>query len=597
MISPPQLVMMKLGFPYSILKEKRIAMKKLLISTIVLLMALSFALSGCAPAAAAEEPTNAPPAATQQQAAPVENTTTPTVAQPSAVPTAAGPQVGGKLVIVYPEDETTFDIQKLAGWNTMFSLLNSTLIAVDPQTNQFAPWLAESWTVSPDGLSYTFNLRHDVKFHNGDPLTARDWVYTIQRALDPATASPLSSSYWAPAVTYEAVDDYTLKLTLAQPSYTFLYGLSLASTAPISQRAVEEEGDTYDMNPVGTGPYIFKSYSIGDKIVLERNPDYTWGPSWVHAGPAYIQTIEFRIIPEYSTQVAGLEAGEIDMFDEISAGLGYSDISRIQDDGRFQIIQTSVEGMYPFVQFNVSKPPFDDLRVRQAFSLAVNRDALVTVALQGNGKPSYTPLNEGTIGYNPDLQDQGLHYDLERAKELMQEAGYTYNENGMLVTPNGQPFVFDMPTIDYSFFLSTSQVLVDQYKTLGVTLNISLEEIGIWWSQLSTGDFAITITGDTLTDADVIYLGLHSTSIGGANTSFVRDPVLDEILDRTRSETNSAARQAAVDEAQLYIMNQAYIVPLFSPYVYIPINKRVQGIVFANGAQTFWFEDAYIVNQ
>jgi peptide/nickel transport system substrate-binding protein len=568
-------------------------MKKLLFATIIILMALSFVLSGCTPAPAQE----VPPAAsveTQEVASVPEATTAPTDVPPTAEPTAVGPQVGGKMVIVLAGDATTFDIQKMAGWGNLTDLMNATLVTMDPNTHQFAPYIAESWTISEDGLVYTFKLRQDVKFSNGDPLTAQDFIYTIQRALDPEIASPASSALWVPAVSYEAVDDYTLKLTLALPNYTFLLGLSGALAAPVSQRAVEEEGESYGMNPVSTGPYLFKEYEVGEKVVLERNPDYVWGPSWTHGGPAYIQTIEFRIIPEYATQIAGLESGEIDMLD-VGAEIQYADLPRIRDDGRFQILERMDQGMWPFVEFNVSKPPFDDIRLRKAFNLALDRQSLVDVVLQGNGKPLYGPLTEGTIGYDPIVETLGYHYDLEQAKELMQEAGYTYDADGMLVTPDGQPFVLDFYIANGVGRPQLAQVLADQYKTLGVTLNMSLEDWGLNWQRQISGDYNITIGGLMYFDAEVMYLGLHSSMLGAINGAHVNDPALDEILNRTRSEIDSTARQAAITEAQKHIIEQAYIAPIYTALNYYALDQRVQGLIYDPTRGSNWFEDAYIV--
>jgi peptide/nickel transport system substrate-binding protein len=267
----------------------------------------------------------------------------------------------------------------------------------------------------------------------------------------------------------------------------------------------------------------------------------------------------------------------------------------IRDDGDFEIFDVPVTGIRPFVLFNVSKSPFDDLRVRQAFSYAVDRESLITVVLLGNGKPLYGTLNEGTIGYDPGLEEQGIHHDLNKAKALMQEAGYTYDENGMLLTPEGELFVLDYPILQMFNYPKVAEVLVEQYKALGVTLNIMLEEVGIGWQRLVEGDYEIAVGGLGYTDADVLYFGWHSSSIGAINLSRVNDPVMDEILERTRSEIDPTARQVAVTEAQLDMMEQAYIVPLFNSYYHYAVNRRVQGIIPSPNITYFWFQDAFIV--
>jgi peptide/nickel transport system substrate-binding protein len=282
-------------------------LKNVVFVTVLLMLLVAFLLGACQPAPAEETQV----VATDE---PVADETDEVATEESATePVSQEPQVGGTFVMEYDGDVDTFDIQKISGWGPLESFLNATMVTLDPVTNQYAPYLAESWTVSDDGLTYEFKLRQDVIFHNGDPLTAEDWIYTLERAVDPDTASPISSEYWTKVVSYEAVDDFTLRLTIAQPDYTFLLGLAQYPAAPVSQQAIEEFGEDYSRNPVGTGLYIFQEYSTGENIVLRRNPDYKWGPSWVHAGPAYIENVIIRIIPEYSTRLAGLEAGEIDL--------------------------------------------------------------------------------------------------------------------------------------------------------------------------------------------------------------------------------------------------------------------------------------------
>ncbi len=554
-------------------------MKKAMLSIMLVVIMLSFWVAGCTPSANPSTP---------EQAVSTEAPTE----EPTEIPEVSEPPVGGTLHIGIDFEPGTYDIHKMSGWDdTQMAFFNGTLVAFNPDTNELSPYLAESWTISEDGLIYTFKLQEGVKFHNGDTLTAKDWCYTFERAMAPETASPVASTSWGLVTNCTVVDDYTMSFTISEPSYTFLMGLNYATAGPVSKRAIEELGADYGQQAVGVGPYLLKEYVSGEKIVYERNPEYTWGPSWVHKGPAYIQTVEYRIIPEYSTLIAGLESGDLDIIPSVD----YSDISRFEGDGRFTKIEGQQQGMNPLVVFNVTKPPFDDIRVRKAFNLAINREDLVTIVLKGNGMPLYGPITANTLGYDPIVESLGYHYDLEQAKALMQEAGYTYDSGGMLLTPEGQPFVLDLITSTYGTSSKNAEVLVEQFRALGVQMTIQLLDSSIVWDKEMAGDFQITATyGLGWYDAEIMRMGMHSSQMGSLNIFQVQDPVLDEILDRTITTVDPTLRQEAVTEAQKYIIEKAYLAPLYSTIGYTALNNRIQGAKYCIKTGQLWYQDAYI---
>ena len=580
-------------------------LRKVTLLVFGLLLTAALLLGACQPAAPAtqqpeEEAPAAQEAAQEEQPAPTEEEPAPeenaaaeepaTVEEPAADEEASAS--GGTIHLYSVNDPDTFDIHKRSGTNLMDELYGATLLTVDPETREYIPYLAKSFTVSDDGLTYEFKLREDVTFSNGDPLTAHDFVYTIQRATDPEMASPMSGTIWGPVVDYEAVDDYTLRLSLGEPNFPWIIGIAQVASQPLSQRAIEELGEDYEWNPVGVGPFIVDEYTVGEKIVLVRNPDYNWAPAFLEQGPAKVDAVEFRIIPEYATRVAGLEAGELDMTD-----ISYQDFSRFQEDPLFEIITDYPQGMGPFVAFNLSKPPFDDLRVRQAFSYAVNHDALVTLMLQGNGEPLYGPITKNTIGYDPFVEEIGYHYDVEKAKELMLEAGYTYDDEGMLLTPEGEPFVLEMPVRggDTDDRGKMAEILSEQFKAFGVQIEITVEDSALNWGRLIGGDYQISISGLGWPDAEMMYIALHSSFLGTVNLSQANDPVLDELLTTTRTAVDPAERQEAVNAAVTYIVENALLAPIYSSKIYFAINNRVDGYLYSPPTGQLWLTNAYIV--
>ena len=497
------------------------------------------------------------------------------------------PAVGGTLVFAQQVETTTLDPHLSETDGGPLREIGATLVAHAPD-GRIVPYLAESWQISEDGLVWDFKLRKDVKFHNGAALTARDYVWTINRILAPETKALGARGALGPVTSAEAPDEYTLRLNLATPYYSLLYSLALSFLQPLSEAAVEAAGDQYGRNPVGTGPYRFQEWVTGDKIILERNPDFAWGPEFVHQGPAHINTVEYLFIPEAATILAGLEAGEID-----SATVVARDVERLREGGQFRVIEGLSQGMYPGVFFNTSKPPFDDVRVRQAFNLAVDRDILVRAILSGAGAPQYGPISSSVIGYWPGVEFIGYPHDLERAKKLLEAAGYTYNDKNMAYK-DGQPFKLQLMGSPGVTDVRVSEILQEEFGALGVEIEIVNLDAGAWLGAAVTGAYQLGVAGYNHSEADVLYIFFHSSNIGGYNIGQVADPVLDELLSQTRLETVPAKRQAAVDAAQRYIVEQAYALPLYTPYSYQVVSTRVQGDLHVVPPTRLYLNDAYI---
>jgi len=527
-------------------------MKKLQILLSLLVM-LTLALSACAPAAstpAAESPAN--------ESAPTEEAT---------------PKVGGSLVWALPQEPDTLDWH--LGWSLytyyVDTYISASLLYLDADKN-LIPYLAESYTVSDDGLVYEFKIRKDVKFHDGTPLTAQDFVWTYERAINPDTASPVAAAMFGPVEKFEAVDDYTLRITLTEKFYPLLFNLADPGyMGPMSQEAFEKMGaEAFARAPVGVGPYKVKEWVTGEAITLERNPDYNWGPAaFKNQGPYYIENLVFRTVPEASTVLAGLQAGEIQY-----AQLERKDADSFKSAGDFTVFEQTFKGMMGFF-FNASKPPFDDIKVRQAFNLAFNRQAMVDLALQGMGEPQFGPLSKPQIGYWNGVENIGYGYDLEKAKSLMQEAGYTYNADGML-EKDGKPFtIIGYVSPDLEHLTKSIQVAQQQLKELGVEMTIQQEDGGALFGRLMGGDYELALFAYTAPEADIMYIVYHSTK--GLNIGHLNDPDLDALLDKARAVSDAESRAASLADVHRKIVEQAYIAPLYASYDFYALDKRITG--------------------
>jgi len=496
------------------------------------------------------------------------------VADEVAEEVATGPAVGGKVVINFEIEVDTLDISKTFSAMSILDYVGASLTALDPETMDVIPYLAKSWTVSDDGLVYEFTLRDDVMFHNGTPLTAEDYAWTIQRMIDPEIGSNCGFLAYSSVSEVEAVDEHTLRITLWAPNYYFLSTMAFGScTMPMSKAYAEEVGEEgLGTNPVGVGPFRFVSWEPGVNVVLERNPDFAWGPSYTHGGPPYIETLDIRGIVDHTTRQAALEAGEIDL-SEITS----EDVERVLSTGQYQVLEFLPGSGADSVFMNVSKPPFDDIRVRQALNMAIDRDLIIKVMFAGDAKIMREILSPPTIGYCDEAADLGYSYNLEKAKELMAEAGYTPGEDGML-QKDGEPLVLVMPV--YSWVEKLSILVQEQFKALGVQVELQQDEASVAYGHVMGGDFDIFLSGFLNEDASLMDWMFNSMGIGGYNFSQLSDPKMDELLTTMLSTTDPETNLRAACDVQVYAVEQAYTVPMFVAKLSTAVSNELKDVLW-----------------
>jgi peptide/nickel transport system substrate-binding protein len=497
----------------------------------------------------------------------------------------AGPVPGGKFVYAMSFEPGSLDPHKSGDAFTVCQFIGASLVARHPETGEYVPYLAESWTKSPDGLTYEFKLRKDVKFHDGTPLTAQDYAYTFMRAIDPATKSPTAGQTLVGLKSAEAVDDYTLRLNMAMPNSVLMDSLSnTCYLQALPKTAVEKMGDDFGRNPIGAGPFKFKEWATGDKIVLERNPDFNWGPAFTRGGAPYIDTVEFRIIPEYATRIAALESGDVDLAD-----VETKDVKRVEDLGKYRVYKSISPGSGIHVEMNSTRPPFDDLRVRQALNYAVDRNAIVQVVSNGLGVPLYGPLTPSTMGYWPGAQYVGYQYDVAKAKALLTEAGYKPNASGVM-EKDGKPLALTLLT--YGTQGKTGEILQQQFKDIGVQVTLQNVEYGVLFQTLAGGDFDMAIDVLGWPNAGVLFVMFHSSTIGLYNRSRVTslDPAIGAMVVATTQE----GFEKTAGDLQRNIVENAYLVPLYGAADTTVISNRVQGPLSVPVARWLYLYDAYL---
>ncbi len=352
-------------------------------------------------------------------------------------------QQGGRAVVSFQVDVSTLDPAigyDWQNWSIIKSLFDG-LMDYEPGTTDLKPHLAESYTVSDDGLTYTFTLRDGVVFHNGRELVADDVKYSLERVLDPATQSPGQGFYLSIAGAQEfidgaadevtgirVIDDRTIEFTTSEPDASFLHKLGLNFAHVVPREAVEAAGGDFGHQPVGTGGFMLEEWVLGQRLVLVRNPDY------FEEGLPYLDELVFEIGVDPNVAFLRLQRGEVDILGDGIPSARYTEV--LADPDLSQLVATGEQMQTGYVTINVEMEPFDDVRVRQALNMAINKDRIVRI-LNNRAVPANQVLPPLFESYASDYE--GYPYDPEAARQLLADAGYPDGFDTVLYAYNVAP--------------------------------------------------------------------------------------------------------------------------------------------------------------
>jgi peptide/nickel transport system substrate-binding protein len=267
---------------------------------------------------------------------------------------------------------------------------------------EYWPSLATDWEVSDDGLIWTFHLRDDVTFHNGTPFTADAVKYSFDRIVDPATASEASITMIGPYESTEVVDDHTVKVHLSEPFGPFLDGTSQAELSIVEPATAEEWGEEFVDHMVGTGPFMFKEWVRQSHLTVVKNPDYNWGPAFFeNQGPPYLDEITFKFLLEPMVRVGALETGEVGLINDVPG----TDYERLDADPGYAVLQSMFPGVPLVIGMNVTRPPLDDVKVRQAIEYGIDKQAIVDTLFEGLFPLAFGMLAPNTFAYWSGAED------------------------------------------------------------------------------------------------------------------------------------------------------------------------------------------------
>lgn len=476
-----------------------------------------------------------------------------------ALPAVSGPVRGGTLNLVVESDPPSLDPHKTPSTSIPHYLIYSTLVTAEKTTGEFIPFLADSWSLAEAGRVITLKLHPGVKFQDGTPFTAQAVRATIERLVNPATAAP-GASWIGPIDRVEAPDDVTARLVFKQPYAPIFSSLRIAFLAMLSPAAIAKLGKDYGQNPVGTGPFKFRQWIPADRIVLERNPDYAWAPKFFkNRGAAYLDGVVVRVIPDESTRVIAFERGDLDILPAAPA----REAHRLIASGKYQVFRTPNNGGL-YLGLNVTKPLLSDVRVRQAIGWAVNRDEVVSYALEKLAVPMDSPLAPTIWGYARGLKNV-YHSDPERARKLLAEAGWKPGTDGIL-QKDGRPFTLTVWTYPLETNVRVAVVLQTQLKKVGIRMNIEQIETATLLARTPKGEHDALLIAYGWPDADILYYFFHSSRMASTNRVHFSNAEVDRLLEEGRVTVDPQKRQQLYTQLQELLLSQAPWIPLASPY-------------------------------
>ncbi len=437
------------------------------------------------------------------------------------------------LVVGMPGDPRALDPHRTNDQPSarVMKQIYDTLFYQTPDLEITTNGLVDSYEVISD-TEYRFTLRQGVQFHNGDELTASDVQFTFERMRE--VNSP--GAFLVGALDrVEVIDDYTFTMFLQFPFGPFITHLAHPATAILNQRAVEEGGEEYTRNPVGTGPFSFVEWRSGDSVTLERFDDH-------FRGPAESERVVFRIITEDTQRTIALETGEVDLIYDV----GPNDFDAVRDLPG--VISFQTQGLTTFYMgFNAQTEPFDDVRVRRAINLALDVEAATDVAFRGFATVASGPLPSTVQFANSELPGYG--YDPEEAQRLLAEAGYA----------NG--FSTSIWTNDNPVRIMYAEIFQEQLRAVGIDASIEIVEWAPYLDRTAQGEHDMFMLGWVAVTGDAdygLYSLFHSDEWGDAgNRTFWGSDEVDSLLVEGRTSPDPAAREAAYMRAQEIIFEEA----------------------------------------
>ncbi|WP_448059850.1 ABC transporter substrate-binding protein [Cellulomonas hominis] len=512
----------------------------------------------------------------------------------AAAPTPAD---GGTLVYATGDAEPTC-LDPHVGGNYPQALLSTQFL--EPLVGRDAdgtiqPWLATDWSTSPDGLTWDFTLAPDITFTDGTPLDAAAVQVNVAHLQDPATGSSTGYLAMQKVASVEAVDATHVRFHLSEPDSSLLESLSMQWTAIESPAGIARGTDANCAAPVGTGPFVVDSWTPQQQVVLVRNEDYsTPGPETENTGPAYLERIVWRFIPDAATRYAALRSGEVQVIDNPQPDA----IAQAEAGDEITHIDAPRPGSVNRIELNAGQVPFDDIRVREAFVRSADPGPGIESLFAGTATRSYSPLSSvEPLAYS----DESLFTtDVDAANALLDAAGWTGRDGDGYRTRDGQRLTVRFP-VSTNQSVAAEQSLFEQIQanTRAVGFDVVLTPLDLsgWYGVLGAHEYEAVSAPYTRVGPDVLRILYHSDGTVPAPSGYfanhagVVDPTLDDDLTRAAATSDEAERADLYEQAQRIVLEGYYILPLYDQQNHF-LTRGVTGVRTLHTVSTPTFVDA-----
>lgn len=441
---------------------------------------------------------------------------TQTSENPTAPAQSGEPSYGGSVTVGISQDLDSLDPHKAVAAGSSEVLFNIFEGLVKASSDgEVREAVASDYGISEDGLTYTFTLREGVTFHNGEPVTVEDVVYSLERCAGSENdGTPLISAF-SNVTNISAPDDSHVTVTLAEPSLEFIYSMT-AAIIP------EGSGDGIAQNPVGTGPFQFVSYTPQDSMVIKKYEGY-WGEA------AYLDQVTFRIITNSDTLVMSLQSGSLDM------AIHVPNTQASQVEGRFTVVEDTMK-LVQALYLNNAVAPFDDVRVRQALCYASTYNRSSTLCVTAPGVQVGSSMYPAFSKYYMEELNDAYPYDVEKAKQLLADAGYADGFTMDITVPS-----------NYTQHVQTADVIAEQLKAVGITVNIVPVEWATWVSQVYQGrDYQATVCGIAASDMTAREMVIRYVSDNSRDFLNFSDEEYDSVVSQAGTSLDAQEPGAAV---------------------------------------------------
>ena len=489
----------------------------------------------------------------------------------------AAPAMAQKTVTVVREIDTDrYDPQKStsrSGAEVMY-MMGDTLVNLDFDMKTLKPGLATSWTVSPDGLTYTFKIRDDVSFCSGKKMTAKDVVATYDRWLDPETKG-LVKWRMGEVDKITAPDDVTVEYKLKKPFSELLYQMTQYFHTVLNVDQAKQLGADFGVKGFdGTGPYCFESWTPRDSTVLTKHQGYKWGPP-IYDGvtEAQVDKVIWKIVPEENTRVTALQAGQAD----VSQYIPYWALKDLLANKTLSVTKAGNYFWTYFIGFKVDKDLVHDVRVRKAMNLAVDQKAITEAVTFGFAEPASTLLMPGVLDFNDKVDRAVYGENVKEAEKLLDEAGWKKGPDGFRYKDGKKlaPVVYGIS----GAFKEIAEAVQGDLRKVGVDLQIQLFDSTVAWGKLATQEFdAFGMSFPYVSAGDALNLYFRSANTPTPNRMNWKDKETDDLLDKGSQATDDATRTASYQAVQQKVHDAAVWIPLFHEPLFVVAGAKMKPI-------------------